>query len=372
MLSRKSPKGLCLALGILLFVSMACSTEADQAATPTEILSYIPQIAIPTTTPSQSHISEPQLPSVPEVVKDVKPSVVSIVVNTLMEQCDFFFGCRLIDQDNAGTGVIFDSEGLIVTNNHVVSEADSITVILVDERIFEAEIVGHDPASDLAVIKIPDGNYPAIEFADPSILEVGHWVIAIGNALALEGGPTVTMGIVGALDRSIMTQDSRLFDMIQTDAAINPGNSGGPLVNLDGQVVGINTARSQSGDGIGFAVSTFTVIPVVESILEHGRVVFSWLGVGVRDVTPVIAAQQDLSVSRGVFVSMVQPDGPAVAAGMRAGDIITRFDTKEVSNVKQLQKAVREYSIGHKAEVTIMRGNKTETLQVTLEEQPRS
>jgi len=371
MRSRKSLKSLPLAIGILLLISLACSTEVDKTATPTQVSSYQSTSAIATPTPSQYHIGAIQLPSVPQVVTDVKPSVVSIVVNTLIEQCDFFFGCRLIDQDNAGTGVIFDPDGLIVTNNHVISGADSITVILIDERIFEGEIVGQDPASDLAVIKIPEGSYQAIEFADPAILEVGHWVIAIGNALALEGGPTVTMGIVGALDRSIMTQDSRLFDMIQTDAAINPGNSGGPLVNLDGQVVGINTARSQSGDGIGFAVSTFTVIPVVESILAHGRVVFSWLGVGVRDVTPVIAAQQDLSVSRGVFVSVVQPDGPAVAAGIRAGDIITRFDTKEVSNVKQLQKAVREYSIGHKAEVTIMRGNELKTLQVTLEEQPR-
>ena len=302
----------------------------------------------------------------------VKPSVVSIVVSTLVEQCDFFFGCRTVEQDSAGTGIIFDPEGLIVTNNHVVAGADRITVILVDERTFEAELVGRDPASDLAVIKIPQGNYDTVEFADPDRLRVGDWVIAIGNALALEGGPTVTLGIVGALDRAIDTEGSRLFDMIQTDAAINPGNSGGPLVNLDGQVVGVNTARTQGGEGIGFAVSTFTVVPVVGSILEHGRVVFAWLGVGVRDVTPVIAAQEDLSVSRGVLVvSGVGPEGPATLAGILPGDVIVAFDGTEVNTVKQLQRAIRGYDIGHETEVTIVRGGDTRDFNVTLEEQPR-
>ena len=210
-----------------------------------------------------------------------------------------------------------------------------------------------------------------MEFAEPDKLRVRDWVIAIGNALALDGGPTVQRGIVGALDMVIVTEDSRLFDMIQTDAAINPGNSGGPLINLDGQVVGINTARTQRGEGIGFAVSTFTVVPVVESILEHGRVIFAWLGVGVRDVTPIIASQEALSVSRGVLVAGVDPGGPAARSGIRAGDVITAFAGTEVNNVKQLQRAIRGYDIGHEIEVTIVRVNDTKDYQVTLEEQPR-
>ena len=297
--------------------------------------------------------------------------MVSIAVQTLIEQCDFFFGCRTVQQDSAGTGVIFDTEGLIVTNNHVVEGASKITVILVDERTFEAELVGRDPSSDLAVIKIPPDDYVAVEFAEPDKLRVGDWVIAIGNALALEGGPTVTLGIVGALDRAIDTEGSRLFDMIQTDAAINPGNSGGPLVNLEGQVVGINTARTQRGEGIGFAVSTFTVAPVVESILEHGRVIFAWLGVGVGDVTPVIATREDLSVSRGVLVTGVDPGGPADQAGIQTGDVIIAFDGTDVNTVKQLQRAIRGYDIGHETEVTIVRGKDTRNYQVILEEQPR-
>ena len=363
-------RGLFLVTGMLLLVGLACSTGADPTAMPTATADSSSAATATLTTPPPA-TGGPLLPSVSQVVTKVKPSVVSIVVTTLIEQCDFFFGCRNVEQDSAGTGVIFDPEGLIVTNNHVVAGADEITVILVDERTFKAELVGRDPASDLAVIKIPQDSYAAVEFADPDRLMVGDWVIAIGNALALDGGPTVTLGIVGALDRAIATEGSRLFDMIQTDAAINPGNSGGPLVNLDAQVVGINTARTQGGEGIGFAVSTFTVAPVVESILEHGRVVFAWLGVGVRDVTPVIAAQEDLSVSRGVLVSSVEPEGPAAPAGIHADDVITAFDGAEVNTVKQLQMAIRGYNIGHETEVTIVRGDDTRNFRVTLEEQPR-
>ncbi|MBI2855852.1 MAG: trypsin-like peptidase domain-containing protein [Chloroflexi bacterium] len=276
-----------------------------------------------------------------------------------------------MQQQSAGTGVIFDPGGLIVTNNHVVAGAVTIVVSLVDERTFEAEIVGRDPAADLAVIRIPGDGYSAVSFADPELLKIGDWVIAIGNALDLVGGPTVTIGIVGALDRVVTTEDGTLFDMIQTDAAINPGNSGGPLVNLEGEVVGINTARTQQGEGIGFAVGTFTVSPVVASILEHGRVIFAWLGVGVDDVTPVIAAQEDFSVKRGALVISVTPGGPAQKAGLQAGDIIVAFDGAEVESVKQLQKAVRRYEVGDKATVTLARGKDTRDLQVTLEEMPR-
>ena len=371
-------KGLILSMGMLPLVVLACSTGVDPTATPTVTATPAPTAtATPTVIPTPSSaatavspVAGPLLPSVSEVVAIVKPAVVSIAVQTLIEQCDFF-GCRTVVQDSAGTGVIFDSKGLIVTNNHVVEGASRITVILVDERTFEAELVGRDPASDLAVIRIPQNDYAAVEFAEPDRLRVGDWVIAIGNALALDGGPTVTLGIVGALDRVIDTEDSRLFDMIQTDAAINPGNSGGPLINLEGQVVGINTARTQRGEGIGFAVSTFTVIPVVESILEHGRVIFAWLGVGVRDVTPVIASQEDLSVNRGVLVASVDSGGPAARSGIRVGDVIIAFDGTEVNNVKQLQRAIRGYDIGHDTEVTIVRGDDTKDYQVTLEEQPR-
>lgn len=331
---------------------------------------YPTVITKPTTDPTPLPIYQ-ALPSISEIVSKVKPSVVSIAIESNIEQCDFFFGCRDIEQNGQGTGVLFDKSGLIVTNNHVVYGADKITVVLNDERKFLAELVGNDPTSDLAVIKIPQDTYDAIPFAEPDELMVGDWVIAIGNALALSGGPTVTMGIVGALDRIIDTEGGRLFNMIQTDAAINQGNSGGPLINLNGEVVGINTARNSQGEGIGFAVSAFTVIPVVSSIVENGRAIFGWIGVGVTDVTPILAAQQDLGTNRGVFVTNLTPDGPASQSGIRIGDIITAFNNIEVKNVKQLQKVVRGYEIGTKAELKVIRGERNHNLLITIEEQPR-
>ena len=355
---------------LLLGVGAACDTGVDPTDTPA-----------PTQTPTAAATSVPGaapiptsgllLPSVASVVDKIKPSVVSLAVTSEMEQCDFFQRCRTVRQQSAGTGVIFDPEGLIVTNNHVVAGAVSIVAFLVDESAFEAKIVGRDPVADLAVIRITGGSFSALSFADPERLKVGDWVIAIGNALNLVGGPTVTVGIVGALDRVVTTESGNLFDMIQTDAAINPGNSGGPLVNLDGDVVGINTARTQQGEGIGFAVSTFTVVPVVDSILEHGRVIFAWLGVGVDDLTPVIAAQEGFSVKRGVLVVSVTPGGPAQKAGLQAGDVMVAFNGTDVDNVKQLQRAVRGYVVGDESDVTLVRGDDTREFQVTLEEMPR-
>lgn len=361
------PRRLCFASAIIVataFVSLACSVNPEPTPTPVPPTATA---AIAQPTPAAS----PLLPSVSDVVARVKPSVVSISTTALVERCGLFFGCVTVEEDGAGTGVIFDSGGLIVTNDHVIENAVRITVHLVDERTFEAAIVGRDPVSDLAVVKIPGEGYPAVEFASLDELREGDWVIAIGNALALVGGPTVTLGIVGALDRSITTESGHLYDVIQTDAGINPGNSGGPLVDLSGRVVGINTARTQGGDGIGFAVSAVTVVPVVESILEHGRVVFGWIGVGVRDVTPVIAAQEELPVSRGAMVSSLQLDGPAARAGIRFGDVIVAVEGVPVESSKQFQGEVRRYPIGHEAEVRVVRESETMSFRVPLEVQPR-
>lgn len=360
----RGPRFLGLAtIATLALLASACS-DPEPTQTP------IP----PTDTPAAAQplpAASPLLPSVSQVVARVKPSVVTISTTSLIERCGLFFGCVTVEEDGAGTGVIFDSKGLIVTNDHVIENAVRITVHLVDERTFEAAIVGRDPVSDLAVVKIPGEGYPAVEFATPDELSEGDWVIAIGNALALVGGPTVTLGIVGALDRSITTASGHLYDMIQTDAGINPGNSGGPLVDLEGRVVGINTARAQGGEGIGFAVSAFTVVPVVESILEHGRVVFGWIGVGVRDLTPVIASQEGLPVSRGAMVSSLEVGGPAERAGMRFGDVIVSVDGVEVNSVKQFQREVLRHPIGHKADVLVMRDGEAVSFRVELVVQPR-
>jgi S1-C subfamily serine protease len=293
---------------------------------------------------------------------------VTIAVVAEVEECDFYFRCRIVQENSAGTGVIFDPIGHIVTNNHVVEGATHIGIILSDGRGFEAEIVGRAPAYDLAVVKIPGEGFPAVDFSDPDGLRVGDWVIAIGNALSLPGGPTVTLGIVGALDRALVVGENYLFDLIQTDAAINNGNSGGPLINLDGEVVGINTAKEPGASGIGFSVSSFTVVPVVESILEHGRVVFAALGVEVVDMTPVIASREGISAQRGAWVKFVVPGSGAAAAGILPGDVIVAINGEELDNVKDLQKRVRSYAIGEEAEVTVVRGDETKTLRVTLQE----
>ena len=365
-------RGFLLSSGILFLLAAgaACTT-----GTPTDTPLPSPTITVPpgsTATPEPTASTGLLLPSVATIVDVVKPSVVTIAVEVQVRVVDFFGRATFETQQVSGTGVIFDPRGYVVTNNHVVKGASKITVTMVNERDFEAELVGRDPGSDLAVIHIPGEDFPAVQFADPDKIAVGDWVIAIGNALNLLGGPTVTLGIVGALDRVVTTEGGTLFDMIQTDAAINAGNSGGPLVNLDGEVVGINTARSGSGEGIGFAVGTFTVSPVVDSILEHGRVVFAWLGVGVDDVTPVIAVQRGFSVKRGVEVVSVTSGGPAQKAGILPGDVIVAFNGTDVDNVKQLQKAVRAYGIGEEADVTVARGEDTREFRVTLEEQPRS
>lgn len=367
MMLPRLPRQLALAWAVIVasaFVSLTCT--ADPEPTPTAV----PPTATPTVA-QPAPAASPLLPSVSDVVARVKPSVVSISTTALVERCGLFFGCVTVEEDGAGTGVIFDAGGLIVTNDHVIENAVRITVHLVDERTFEAAIVGRDPVSDLAVVSIPGEGYPAVEFAPTGELREGDWVIAIGNALALVGGPTVTLGIVGALDRSITTDSGHLYDVIQTDAGINPGNSGGPLVDLKGRVVGINTARTQGGSGIGFAVSAVTVVPVLESILEHGRVEFGWIGVAVRDVTPVIAAQEELPVSRGAMVSSLQLDGPAAQAGIRVGDVIVAVEGVPVESAKQFQREVRRHPIGHEAEVEVVREGEAMSFRVRLEIQPR-
>lgn len=360
---------------LLVFAGLGCDAGTDATATivppATATATAVPRDPGDGPIPTPIHAAATLLPSVAGVVDKVKPAVVSIAVTVEAVSCDIFGRCRTVEQEAEGTGVLFDQAGYIVTNNHVVEGAVKIQVFLVDERTFQAELIGRDPASDLAVIKIEGDGYPVVGFANPDDLRVGDWVIAIGNALALPGGPTVTLGIVGALDRSIATEDSRLYNMIQTDAAINFGNSGGPLVNLYGQVVGINTAKTQTGEGIGFSVSTFDVVPVVASIREHGRVVFAWLGIGVKEVTPVIAAQEGLSVNRGVLVDGLDSNGPAARGGLHSGDIIVAFDAVEVDSVRQLQQVVRGYTVGYETEVTVVRGKDTSTFRITLEEQPR-
>lgn len=269
-----------------------------------------------------------------------------------------------------GTGFILDPEGHILTNNHVIAEADEVMVKLHDDRTYKAEVVGTDAGTDLAVIKIKGNeDFVPIKLGDSDKLMIGEWVVAVGNPFGLDH--TITTGIVSAKGRSISPGSMKYEDYIQTDAAINPGNSGGPLVNLHGEVVGISSAiytRSGGYMGIGFAIPVNLAKSVLESLLEHGHVVRGWLGVSIQDLTKELAESFGYTTTNGALVGDVVSDGPAEKAGLKAGDIIVRYDGKQVKDVNSLRFAVAATSPGSKVPVEIVREGKTEMLTVKIAE----
>ena len=267
-----------------------------------------------------------------------------------------------------GSGVIVSDDGYILTNNHVVKGADEIKVILYDKREFKGKVVGTDPRTDLAVVKIDARNLPTLSLGDSGNLKTGDLVLAIGNPFGLN--QTITMGIVSAVGRSnIGLADYE--DFIQTDAAINPGNSGGALVNTSGKLVGINTAiYSTSGGymGIGFAIPSDMAKAVMDNIIKHGKVIRGWLGVSIQDLTPDLAKSLDIKETAGALVSGVEKDSPADKAGLKRGDLITGIDTKEVDDSTGLRNMIASTAPGTKIDVKIIRDGKMQTETVVLGE----
>lgn len=310
-----------------------------------------------------------ELPSVADIVEMIRPSVVNITAQ--VDDGNFLF--RRAGATSNGSGAIIHSDGYVVTNYHVINGATRIQITTDDGRIFRASVEGSDPVTDLAVLRIEgDGPFPALPFAPPNTFRVGDWAIAIGNALGLPGGPSVTLGVVGALDRTLTTREQTLTDLIQTDAAINEGNSGGPLVDLNGEIIGINTAVVRGAQGIGFSVSSFTVIPVVQSILKHGRVMWPWLGVGVQDVTAPLALELNLEERHGVLMQRIWPDSPAEAAGIQEGDVLISIDGNAIPSLRVLQRIMREQlTVGQEVRAQFLRDGKSLELTVVLEEMPR-
>jgi serine protease Do len=274
-------------------------------------------------------------------------------------------------ENSLGSGVIVDASGYIITNNHVVAKADEIKVLLNDKREFSGKVIGTDPKTDLAVIKINASNLPTIPWGDSDKLEVGEYVLAIGNPFALNS--TVTMGIVSAVGRAnVGIADYE--DFIQTDAAINPGNSGGALVNSRGELVGINTAifsRSGGYMGIGFAVPANMTRTVMQSLIKSGKVVRGYLGVQIQPVTTELAKQFKLKESRGALVSDVVAASPAAAAGIRDGDIITAFNGKQIDSPATLRNTVAATEVGKKVNVELLRDGKTVTVEIKVAELPK-
>jgi serine protease Do len=305
-----------------------------------------------------------------DLVTDLAPAVVSITT----EGVGYNMFYQPVPESGAASGVIIDPNGYVVTNNHVVSGASTLTVTLSDGRSFVAVKWAGDESTDLAVIQIDaDEDLPYAHFLSSSLekLSLLDDVVAIGNALALPGGPTWTAGVVSYLGRSIEESNGVVLDdLIQTDAAINAGNSGGPLVNMAGQVVGINTAIASNAENIGFAISTDTTIDTVFSLVTKGSESLPWLGVSTTDVTQALKLRYGLSVDSGALVASVVSGGPAAAAGLRAYDVIIKLGDIGIATSKELGSAIATHSPGDKVVVTFKRGQATMTAEVTLGQKP--
>ena len=297
---------------------------------------------------------------------------------------DDFFGempDREFKQHGLGSGVIIDPEGYILTNEHVIDEANKITIILPDGREFKGEIKGQDARSDLAIIKINARNLPVAALGDSDSLKIGQWVVAIGNPFGFvmqNPEPTVTAGVISALHRSLgrtLSRERDYNDLIQTDAAINPGNSGGPLVDLKGEIVGINVAIfSTSGgyQGIGFAIPINSAKRVISQLIEGKKILYGWLGVTVQDLTDDLAKYLGLPDKNGVLVARVLEGGPAEKSGMKESDVIKQFDNSPINNVRELLSAVGKTEVGRKVKIVVIREKKELTLNAEVGERPQN
>ncbi len=320
-------------------------------------------------------------PDVVSLVERVAPSVVTVI--TTSERTDHLGRSR--QGTSNGSGVLFDGKGYILTNNHVIEGGTLVEVVLSEDpfRRWAVEVLGTDPITDLAVLKLELDGFPydlvPVPLGDADKLRVGEWVVAIGSPLGEGFAGTVTVGIVSGKDRSLRLANGWLHNLIQTDAVINPGNSGGPLFNLNGEIVGINTAiirgqlaSGQEAEGIGFAVSASTAMPVAAQLIENGEVIWPWLGVAVRNLTPAIAIEEELSVEQGIVILATVPGGPADKAGIEALDVIVAMDGVDVESVTALQRTLRSgYQIGDEVDVAVVRGDETRVFSIDLERQPR-
>jgi S1-C subfamily serine protease len=274
-------------------------------------------------------------------------------------------------EGGAGTGFVITQDGYIVTNNHVAEGATNIEVAFTDGEVATAETVGTDPSADLAVLKVDRTGLPTVELGDSDAAQVGDEVVAIGNALALEGGLSVTRGIISGTDRTVDTDaGSSLVGMLQTDAAINPGNSGGPLLDSQGQVIGINTAIANpaSAQNVGFAIPISKAKPIIED-LRLGRTA-AFLGISTQNVTPALARELDLKVQSGAYVVKVTADAPAKDAGIQDGDVVVEIGGKAIEDSADVQTAVREHRPGDKVTVVVDRKGDKQTFEATLTERP--
>ncbi|MCK6551213.1 DegQ family serine endoprotease [Myxococcota bacterium] len=342
-------------------------------------------IAAASAVPGVAHAQGPFNPNaISDVAEKVTPAVVNITTKKAraMASVPFdhpmfrdFFGGRESphrrgrpQEVGAGSGVVVSPDGYIVTNNHVVEDADDILVTFADKRELTAKLIGTDKPSDIALIKVDAKGLPHLSFGNSSTLRLGEIVLAVGNPFGV--GQTVTMGIVSAKGRAKMGIVD-YEDFIQTDASINPGNSGGALVNLKGELVGINTAilsKSGGAQGIGFAVPSSMVEPILGQIREHGRVRRGWMGVAIQDITPELSRSMKLGESKGVLISDVMDGGPAARAKIESGDVVTKIDDKPTTSAAELRNAVALMKPGSDVKVQLLREGKKVDVTVKLAE----
>ena len=320
-----------------------------------------------------------------EVAKKVQPSVVSIRSEKTVTSSspwegheDFFKGSPFEDffkgrggppakrkQTSGGSGVIVDSKGYILTNNHVVAGADKITVRLFDGRELKGTVKGTDQKTDLAVVQLEATNLPVAALGDSDKIEVGEWAIAVGSPFGLE--KTLTVGVISAKDRSGLGTGT-YEDFIQTDASINPGNSGGPLVNIDGEVIGINVMIIQPGQGIGFAIPINLAKTIMEALISKGKVVRPWVGIGLQDLTPELMSSFNLKEKEGALIGQVYENSPAEKAELKVGDLIINIDGVTIKNGQDVVREVLKKQVGQKIKMEVLReGKKTEIFVTTAE-----
>ncbi len=380
MLKKLSHILIALALISLVLGSSGCSLPLPWSPTPPSPTPSPPTSPSPSnssdytnpdwTFPSGNVQSAQPLPDIASVVSKAMPSVVS--VTSEMVVYDIFQ--KEHRETAAGSGFIIRSEeeyeGYIVTNNHVVQNAQSVQVKLTDGRTFPANIVGTDALTDLAVLKIEATGLPYAYIGNSNLLAIGDWVVAIGNALGQ--GISATEGIISRLNVSVTVQGNTFSGLIQTTAAINPGNSGGPLVNMSGEIIGITSVKMAAIgiEGMGYAISINSSKSIIEALIHQGYVTRPWLGVGLYTVDSFVAAANKLSVNKGALIIEVVSNSPAEAAGLKKGDVIIRFEDKEIASTNDLIQAIGDCQVGQRIKITFVRGEDTKTAWAQLRESP--
>jgi serine protease Do len=353
-----------MAASVVTFSGCSLGTAADNTSAQTS--SVAKQAAA-----NDANLSDARNTPVVRAAKAVGPTIVGITNKAVAR--DWFN--NPVETEGVGSGVIFKNDGgdsYIVTNNHVISGAKELVVSLPDGRSLKGKLVGADEMTDLAVVKVGDGKLPTAKFGDSDKIVVGEPAIAIGNPMGLEFQGSVTSGVISALNRTLDISDKRV-KLLQTDAAINPGNSGGALVNADGEVIGINSAKVAANgvEGMGFAIPINTVQTVIDSLMTKGYVARPYLGVSVFDPETAGRYGYQLNIDKGVYVFQLTLNGPCGKAGLQRGDIILKLDDKETNSVSDLRAKVAEHKVGDTVKVTYDRNGKQQNADVVLEEMPQ-